>query len=106
MHVVDELVGTIVVEPHPVNQRLRTGQAKHARLCVARLRPWGYGSHFDEAESEASKRIDMRGGLVEACARPTGLGKFNPITLTGNGLRGFATQRAMPRWCPLQRCQC
>jgi hypothetical protein len=40
LHVGDEGIQAFVVEAQPVDQRVGLRQAEHARLRVARLRPW------------------------------------------------------------------
>ena len=62
----EERVEPLVVEAHPVDQRLGLDQAEQSRLRVAGLRTRRDGAAFDVAEAERGQAVDVLGILVEA----------------------------------------
>jgi hypothetical protein len=68
----------VVVEPHPVDQRPLSREAKHPRLGVARLRLRGHRADLDETEPEGSQPGDALAVLVEPGRQPQRPGEVQP----------------------------
>ena len=71
----EEPLDAVVVESHPVDQRLRFGQAEEARPRIAGLRARRHRAALDEAEAEPGQSVDVRGVLVEAGGEPHAIRK-------------------------------
>ncbi len=78
LHVADERIDAAVVEAHAVDQRIGRRQPKHARPRVARLRARRHGAHFDEAEAERAKRVDIGAVLVQPRRQPDRIRERDP----------------------------
>jgi len=63
-------VGASVVEPHPVDQRLRLREPEQPRPAVARLALGGDTAHLDVAEAERGQEPRDVGVLVEPGGDP------------------------------------
>src|SRR5258708_39375821 len=61
------MIDTLVVEPHPVDERAGLGDSEHARPGIAGLRPRRDRSQFNVTEAQRSQRIQVVSVLVETC---------------------------------------
>jgi len=61
----NQMVDTLVVEAHPVDDRRGLLESEHARLRVARLRRRRDRAQFQMAEAELAERVDVVAVLVE-----------------------------------------
>ena len=75
LHIGDKGVEAVVVEAQAVDQRVGLGQAKHARLGVARLRLGRDGTDFDKAKSHGSQAVDAAGVFIQASGQADAVGK-------------------------------
>ena len=66
LHVGQEGAETFVVETEPVDQRVRFGQAEHARLRIAALSFRRHGADLDETETHRRQAVDAAAVLVQA----------------------------------------
>ncbi len=78
--------GTVVVEAHPVDDRLVGGQPEEARARIPRLWPRRHRAHLDEAEAEAEQRIDRLPVLVETGGETDRVGQAKT---TDRGLKAW-----------------
>ena len=66
-------VSTLVVEPHPVDERPVLRQSESARTCVAARLSGTHGSDFREAEAQILPETEQRCVLIEAGREPDGI---------------------------------
>ena len=78
LYVFDERIHAEVVEAHAVDDGLCLGQAEHARLGVARLRPRRDSADLDEAETQRRQRIYVCAILVQPGGQSERIGKGQP----------------------------
>ena len=75
LHVGQEGVQPLVVEPQPVDQRVAFGNAEHARLGVAGLALGRDGADLHKAETHGGQAVDAAGVLVQARRQAHPVGK-------------------------------
>ena len=85
LDVAHQRVDAVVVEAEAVDHRLVLGQAEHARLRIARLRPRRDRADLDEAEAQRQQRVDVRAVLVQAGGQADRVGNVRPKALVGSG---------------------
>jgi hypothetical protein len=62
----EQVVDALVVESHPIHQRVACGNAEHPRLGIPGLRAWRHGTEFDVTEADRAERVQVIAVLVEA----------------------------------------
>ena len=87
-----QVLDTLVVEAHAIDDRLGLGQAEQARLGVARLRPGGHGADLDKTETQLGEAIDGITVLVQARCQPHRIGKIQAHHTHRQAGRGLAQQ--------------
>ncbi len=93
LDIAHERVDAAVVEAEPVDHRFVAGQAEHARLRVAGLRPRGHGADLDETEAQRQQCVDVLAVLVHAGGHTDRVGKGQSEQL-GRQRRTRAGQQA------------
>ena len=78
---------TLIVESHPVDDRLVFRQAEQAGSWIAHLRQWRHRPAFRKAEPGVQHRAKNLGVLVESGGQPHGIWQAQPCDLAGqNGI--------------------
>ena len=72
----DQVIDSLVIEAHAVDQRIAARNSEHAGLRIARLRTRRHGAQLNVAESQSAERIQVVAVLVEAGRQPQGMRKL------------------------------
>ncbi len=78
IHTGQQVVQSLVIETHPVNDGLMLQQPKHPWFGVAGLRQRRHGTDFNKTEAQGAKRIEVIGVLIQTCGKPDGVRKIQP----------------------------
>ena len=87
LHVVDECIKALIVEPQAVDQCTGLGQSEHARLGVAWLGLGGDGTHLHKAKAHGAQGVDAPGIFIQPGShshpiRKTQTGQFHRVVHT------------------------
>ena len=92
LHVADEGLKPIIVEPEAVDDGLCLGQAEQTWLGIAGLGAWRDRSHFHEAEAHGFPGADAARILVQSCRQTDPVGKSQPAQRHGIFDEGLGNQ--------------
>src|SRR6185503_8804788 len=71
-------LGTRIVEPHPIDERLVLHRAEHSRARIAFLRVPGDATQFAKAEAKRLPHRHSRGLFVHSSSQADWIGKAKP----------------------------
>ena len=60
---------SLVIKPHPVDERLIFWETEQPRFIISRLGQWGNGANFNKAKTQCFQFIQVTGIFIKTCAK-------------------------------------
>ena len=73
----NQIINSLIVEAHAINDRLSFRDTEHSRLGIAWLRAWRDGADFNESESQTGQSINVVTVLVQTGCQSNRIWKLN-----------------------------